>query len=129
MSELCPSYQTQNLPKLDFILADQSVMLSNWWDNHSSAQKVPTCGVCCCYFCWLDGRYSNGSSNCVVGCWPIVAGCNCISYWRTFCWYTYSYFYLKLDEKEQSDKPPQQSSTKKTGKQKCFINNWNHKKV
>lgn len=40
-----------------------------------------------------------------------------------FCWYTYSYFYLKLDEKEQSDKPPQQSSTKKTGKEKCFINN------
>lgn len=44
-----------------------------------------------------------------------------ISYWRTFCWYTYSYFYFKLDEKEQSDKPPQQSSTKKTGKEKCFI--------
>ena len=21
-------------------------MLSNWWDNHSSGQKVPTCGVC-----------------------------------------------------------------------------------
>lgn len=82
-----------------------------------------------CYFCWLDGRYSTGSSKCVVGCWPILAGCNCISYWRTFCWYTYSYFYLKLDEKEQSDKPPQQSSTKKTGKEKCFINNWNHKTV
>lgn len=46
MSELCPLYQTQNLPKLDFILADQSVMLSNWWDNHSSGQKVPTCGLC-----------------------------------------------------------------------------------
>ena len=46
MSELCPLYQTQNLPKLDFILADQSVMLSDWWDNHSSGQKVPTCGLC-----------------------------------------------------------------------------------
>ena len=47
VSELCPSYHTQNLPKLDFILADQSVMLSNyWWDNHSSGQKVPTCGLC-----------------------------------------------------------------------------------
>lgn len=38
-----------------------------------------------------------------------------------FRWYTYSYFYLKLDEKEQSVKPPQQSSTKKTGKRKCVI--------
>ena len=46
VSELCPSYQTQNLPKLGFILADQSVMLSNWWDNHRSSQKVPTCGLC-----------------------------------------------------------------------------------
>ena len=22
------------------------MMLSNWWDNHSRGQKVPTCGLC-----------------------------------------------------------------------------------
>ena len=45
VSELCPSYQTQSLPKLDFFLADQSLLLSNSWDNQRSSQKVPTCGV------------------------------------------------------------------------------------
>ena len=39
-------------------LADQWVLLSNWWDNQSSSQKVPKGGVY--YFviikhkCWLD---------------------------------------------------------------------------
>ena len=96
------------------------MLLSNWWDNQSTSQKVPTCGVY--YFVIFVDQMADApleaANVLAVGLfWLAVI----ISYWRTFCWFTYSYFYLKLDEKEQSDKPPQQSSTKKTGKEKCFI--------